>query len=96
MESGLDELLDLFVQVLVAVQIAASCVLLIVAGLLVRAAQHVLTTDPGFGYEQVISIAPGLGNHGDTPAVAGAFLDQFVSRLRAQTPTCFTITKRDQ
>jgi predicted permease len=70
-------------QVLVAVQIAASCVLLIVAGLLVRAAQHVLTTDPGFGYEQVISIAPQLGSHGDTPAVAGAFLDQFVSRLRS-------------
>ena len=70
-------------QVLVAVQIAASCVLLIVAGLLVRAARHVLTTDPGFGYEQVISIAPGLGSHGATPAVSGAFLDQFVSRLRS-------------
>jgi predicted permease len=67
----------------VGVQIAASCVLLIVAGLLVRAAQHVLTTDPGFGYEQVVSIDPGLGSHGDTPAVAGAFLDQFASRLRS-------------
>jgi predicted permease len=70
-------------QVLVAVQIAASCVLLIVAGLLVRAAHHVLTSDPGFGYEQVISISPGLGSHGYTPAVAGAFLDEFVSRLRS-------------
>jgi len=70
-------------QLLVAVQIAASCVLLIIAGLLVRAAEHVLKTDPGFGYEQVISIDPGLGSHGDTPAVAGAFLDQFVSRLRS-------------
>jgi predicted permease len=70
-------------QVLVAVQIAASCVLLIVAGLLVRAAQHVLTTDPGFGYEQVVSIDPGLESHGDTPARAGVFLDQFVSRLRS-------------
>jgi predicted permease len=70
-------------QVLVAVQIAASCVLLIVSGLLVRAAQHVLTTDPGFGYEQVVSIDPGLGGHGVTAAVAGAFLDQFASRLRS-------------
>ena len=70
-------------QILVGVQIAASCVLLIVAGLLVRAAQHVLTTDPGFGYEQVVSIDPGLGSHGYTPAVAGAFLDQFVGRLRS-------------
>jgi predicted permease len=70
-------------QVLVSVQIAASCVLLIVSGLLVRAAQHALTTDPGFGYEQVISINAGLGVHGDTPAAASAFLDQFVSRLRS-------------
>jgi predicted permease len=70
-------------QVLVGVQIAASCVLLILAGLLVRAAQHVLTTDPGFGYEQVISIDPGLGSHGYTPAVARAFLDQFMGRLRS-------------
>jgi predicted permease len=70
-------------QVLVGVQIAASCVLLILAGLLVRAAQHVLTTDPGFGYEQVISIDPGLGSHGYTPAGATAFLDQFIGRLRS-------------
>jgi predicted permease len=69
-------------QVLVGVQIAASCVLLILAGLLVRAAQHVLTTDPGFGYEQVVSIDPELGSHGYTPAVARAFLDQFIGRLR--------------
>ena len=69
-------------QVLVGVQIAASCVLLILSGLLVRAARHVLTTDPGFGYEQVVSIDPGLGRHGDSPAVAAAFLDSFAGRLR--------------
>jgi predicted permease len=70
-------------QFLVGVQIAASCVLLSVAGLLVRAAQHVLATDPGFGYEQVISIDPGLWSHGDTPSVAGAFLNQFMDRVRS-------------
>jgi predicted permease len=69
-------------QILVTLQVAASCVLLIVAGLMVRATEHVLHTDPGFGYEQVIGINPGLGQHGYTPAAAQAFLDQFVSRLR--------------
>jgi predicted permease len=70
-------------QSLVGAQVAASCVLLIVAGLLVRATQHLLYTDPGFGYEQVISIDPGLASHGYTPAAARAYLDQFESRLRA-------------
>jgi predicted permease len=70
-------------QFLVGAQVAASCVLLIVAGLLVRATQHVIYTDPGFGYEQVISIDPGLASHGYTPTAARAYLDQFESRLRA-------------
>lgn len=44
-------------QILVTVQLAGSCLLLIVvAGLLVRAAQHALYTDPGFGYERLITI----------------------------------------
>ena len=37
-------------QILIGAQLAASSVLLIVAALLVRAAHHVLYTDPGFGY----------------------------------------------
>jgi predicted permease len=69
-------------QVLVSAQVTASCVLLIVAALLVRAVQHVLYTDPGFGYEQVLSIDPGLGGHGYTPEAARAYLDQFENRLR--------------
>lgn len=70
-------------QILIAAQLAASSVLLIVAALLVRAAQHVLYTDPGFGYEQVFSIAPGLDSHGYTPAAARVYLDDLKSRLRA-------------
>ena len=69
-------------QILVGLQMAASCVLLIVAGLMVRATEHVLHTDPGFGYEQEIGIDPGLRSHGYTPTAAQAYLDQFVSRLR--------------
>lgn len=69
-------------QILVAAQIAGSCVLLIVAALLVRATQHALYTDPGFGYEQLISIDPQLGHHGYTPIAARSYLDQLQSRLR--------------
>ena len=70
-------------QLLVGAQVAASCVLLIVAGLLVRATQHVMYTDPGFGYEQAISIDPGLASHGYTPTAARTYLNEFENRLRA-------------
>ena len=70
-------------QILVGAQVAASCVLLIVAGLLVRATQHVMYTDPGYGYEQAISVDPGLSSHGYTPAAARAYLNEMESRLRA-------------
>jgi predicted permease len=70
-------------QVLVGAQVAASCVLLIVAGLLVRAVHHVMFTDPGFGYAQVLSIDPEIRSHGYTPAAAQAFLIELQSRLRA-------------
>jgi len=70
-------------QLLVGAQIAASCVLLIVASLLVRAAEHALYTNPGFGYERVMSIDPGLGRHGYSAAAAQSYLDQLRSRLRA-------------
>jgi predicted permease len=70
-------------QILVGTQVAASCVLLILAGLLVRATQHVMYTNPGFGYEQVLSIDPGLASHGYTPSAASAYLNELADRLRA-------------
>ncbi|WP_109487300.1 ABC transporter permease [Occallatibacter savannae] len=68
-------------QILVAAQVAASCVLLIVAALLVRATQHLIYTDPGFGYEQLISIDSQLGRHGYSPEAARAYLQQMQTRL---------------
>ncbi len=47
-------------QLVVSAQVGASCVLMILAGLLVRATLHTLYSDPGFGYEQVVSIDPGM------------------------------------
>lgn len=70
-------------QILVGAQLAASCMLLIVAGLLVRAVHHVLYTDPGFGYQQVLGINPSLDSHGYSPARARAYLNQLTSRLLA-------------
>ena len=68
---------------LVAAQVAASCILLIVAALLLRATQHALYTDPGFGYQQLISVDPQLGRHGYTPEAARSYLEQMQNRLRA-------------
>jgi predicted permease len=70
-------------QFVVCAQVAASCVLLILAGLLARAALHTLYADPGFGYEQVLAIDPGLNDHGYTPATARTYFDELESRLRA-------------
>ena len=68
-------------QVLVAGQVAASCVLLIVAGLLVRALGHAMSTSPGFGYEHVLTIDPGFSGY--APAQARSYFEALQSRLRA-------------
>jgi predicted permease len=74
---------SLWHQFVVCTQVGASCVLLILAGLLVRATLHTLYSDPGFGYEQVLSIDPGMKEHGFASAQAQAYLDQLRNRLRA-------------
>ncbi len=69
-------------QVLIATQVAGSCVLVIVAGLLVRALGHAMSAQPGFEYEHVVAIDPGLGGHGYSPAEARSYLDSLSNRLR--------------
>ena len=69
-------------QVLVMAQIAASCILLIVAGLLVRALNHALSTDPGYDYLHVLVIDPDLAAHGYTASAARHYLDAVQERLR--------------
>ena len=70
-------------QVLIGAQVAASCVLLIVAGLLVRALERVSTAHPGFDYERAIAINPHLDVHGYSPERAAAYLQTLESRLLA-------------
>ncbi len=67
--------------ILVAAQVAGSCVLLIVSSLLVRAAHHALYSDPGFGYERLVSIDAQLNQHGYSAGAAKAYLDRLQERL---------------
>jgi hypothetical protein len=50
---------------------------------LVRASRHALYTDPGFGYERLLTIDPQLAHHGYKPAQAKEYLDQMQARLLA-------------
>ena len=68
-------------QFLVASQIAASCILMIVAGLLVRALQHAVSTRPGFAYDNIITVDNNF--QGYTAPQARAYFDQLESRLYA-------------
>lgn len=70
-------------QVLVAAQVCASCVLLIVAGLLVRGLNHATHKGPGFDYKQAIMVDPQLASHGYNSGVARAYLDTLQNRLRS-------------
>jgi len=68
--------------IFMAAQIAASCVLLVVSGLLVRGLQRAYRYDPGFDYTHVITVDPQLYAHGYEPAKATQFMDELQSRLR--------------
>ncbi len=85
---------SLWYQLVVSAQVGASCVLLILAGLLVRATLHTLYSDPGFGYEQVLSIDPGMSGHGFVSPQAQVYLEQLQSRLRAVPGVTFVSIAR--
>jgi predicted permease len=68
--------------VLIGAQVASSCVLLIVAGLLVRAFERGASTDPGFEYGHVIVVEPALMEHGYSAVRARAYLADVKARLR--------------
>ena len=70
-------------QSLIGAQVAASCVLLVVAALLVRALDRVTSASPGFEYERVVSVDFRLASHGYSAGRAAAHLDTVRNRLRA-------------
>jgi len=68
--------------ILIGVQVASSCVLLIVAGLLVRTANVAASSDPGFEYERVVVVDPSLAEHGYDPARARPYIQDLRARIR--------------
>jgi len=67
--------------IFMATQIAASCVLLVVSGLLVRGLQRAYSYDPGFDYTRIVTIDSQLYAHGYEPAKAIQFMKELQSRL---------------
>jgi predicted permease len=66
-------------------QFAASCVLLIVAGLLLRALHRAATLNPGFDYAHALTLDPHLDAHGYTPEKARGYFNDLRARV-AQAP----------
>jgi predicted permease len=67
--------------IFMSTQVAASCVLLVVSALLVRALYRAYNSDLGFDYAHVITIDPQLYAHGYTPQKAVAYNQELRSRL---------------
>ena len=64
-------------------QVAVSCLLLVVSGLLVNSRQQLGGRDPGFDYRHLLWISPGLKAHGYGEPAAQAYLDQLRARTAA-------------
>lgn len=69
--------------VLIAVQVTATCVLLMVAGLWVRGLQHVLSTPLGFEYRDVILVDPHFSGRGYSPERARLATQELLRRAAA-------------
>jgi len=68
-------------RVLITMQVAASCVLLIVSGLMVRSMRVAFTAPPGFEYERVVVVDPALGLHGYQDEAAAGYLADLRQRV---------------
>lgn len=69
--------------ILVATQVAVSTLLLINAGLLVRAARNAITVDPGMAVEHVLIVRPNLRDLQFTPAQAERYFHGLRERAAA-------------
>ncbi|HBY60647.1 MAG TPA: hypothetical protein DEH78_12550 [Solibacterales bacterium] len=67
----------------VGVQVAACCLLLVVAGLFVRGLLRALTANPGFEYANAISVTPALAEYGYTPEASAAYFEALRARIGA-------------
>lgn len=69
--------------IFLGVQVAASCLLLVVSSLLIKSEQQLGVTDPGFDYRHLVWISPGLKDHGYGGPAAQAYLDLLRARTEA-------------
>ncbi len=68
---------------LLAVQVASSCVLLVVSGLLVRAFDRAASSDPGYDAASVIVISPSLMDAGFDATASRDFVERLRARIAA-------------
>ncbi len=68
-------------RVLIAVQVAASCILLVVGGLMVRSMRQAFATHPGYDYERIVWLDPGLGGRSTAPEDALNYMAELRERL---------------
>jgi putative ABC transport system permease protein len=64
-------------------QVAVSCLLLVVASLLVNSRHQLRASDPGFDYRHLVWLSPGLKAHGYAEPAAQAYLDLLRARTAA-------------
>lgn len=68
-------------KIFLTVQVGASCVLLMLSGLLVRSFERLIASDPGFDYRQLVVIQPGLREHGYQGPAALSYMEALRTRL---------------
>jgi len=74
-------------RLMVGVQVAGSCLLLVIAAMTTRGLQRVLTSDLGFEYEQSAALEAGLRGHGIAGDAARAYWTTVKERVRANPET---------
>ena len=70
-------------RLMVGAQVAGSCLLLIIAGMMVRSVQRVVANDIGFDYERAAVLAVPLGRYGMADAAARSYWHAVKDRVRA-------------
>ncbi|HEY7403326.1 MAG TPA: ABC transporter permease [Candidatus Angelobacter sp.] len=77
--------------IFMSTQVMASCVLLVVSALLVRAMERAFNRDPGFDYTHTLTVDPSLYAHGYQPAAAADYFDRLEARI-AQMPNVESVS----
>jgi len=72
---------------MMAAQVCGSCLILVLAAMMTRTLQRVLSDDLGFKYEQAAVLDPGLGRHGFDDAGAIAYWNAVKARVGQQPET---------